>query len=415
MSNQSLAIRIARRYLFSRKSHAAVNVLSYISMAGVAIASMAMVIVLSVFNGFSKFTEQKISDFSAPLTVSPASVKNIANADSLVNVISGISGVSSATPMITERAFAVADDRQSALILCGIDPEGYTAQALNGLIIDGEAVLETGDGFYPATAISSIGVANNLHAFPAAMVDVKIYEPRRNVRLNPANPLAAFRCDTIIVAGVYNMGQNEYDTDYLFVPLSFARNILGYTTEATSIEVGLSEGADINTVAKAISATIGLEYKVADRIEQQQDAFRMINVEKWITLVMLTFILIVATFNVLSIMSIMIIEKRGNSGILMALGATRDMIKSVFGWLGLLTTAVGGVIGVIVGVILSLLQQHFGFIKLYADDPGQLQIEAYPVSVSPTDILIVLGVILAIGLLTASITRLLLRNRPLNH
>lgn len=384
-------------------------------MAGVAIASMAMVIVLSVFNGFSKFTEQKISDFSAPLTVSPATGKIIPDADSLANVIAAVNGVTSANAMLTERAFAVADDRQSAIILCGIDPAGYTANALNGLIIDGDATLDTGYEFYPTTAISSIGVANALHAFPAAMVNVKIYEPRRNVRLNPANPLAAFRCDTVVVAGVYNMGQNEYDTDYLFVPLSFARNILGYTTEATAIEIGLSSDADIDEVQKTASNIIGSDYIVADRLEQQRDAFRMINVEKWITLVMLTFILIVATFNVLSIMSIMIIEKRGNSEILMALGATRDTIKRIFGWLGLLTTAVGGTIGVIVGVILSLLQQHFGFIKLYADDPSKLQIEAYPVSVSPTDILIVLGVILAIGLLTALITRLLLRNKPLNR
>ena len=152
-------------------------------------------------------------------------------------------------------------------------------------------------------------------------------------------------------------------------------------------------------------------YEVADRIEQQQDAFRMINVEKWITLLMLTFILIVATFNVLSIMSIMIIEKRGNSAILLAMGATPGSIAAIYGMLSMLITAIGGIFGIIVGVILSLLQQCFGFIKLMADDPTQLSIEAYPVSVSASDIAIVSGVILGIGLLTALVTRYLLRDK----
>lgn len=384
--------------------------LSYISMAGIAIASMAMVIVLSVFNGFSDFTASKISRFSAPLTVTPLSGKVIANGDSLIEAIETVAGVERASAVVTERAFAVADDRQSPLILCGIDPGGVTASMLPGVIIDGEPLLEDGDGYFPATAVSSVGVANTLHAFPAIPVNVNIYEPRRHSRLNPANPLAAFRCDSVIVAGVYRIDQNEFDNDYLFVPLQFARTLLGYDTEATSIEVAVTESADVNNVAKAISAKIGGNCRVADRIGQQQDAFRMINVEKWISLVMLIFILVVATFNVLSIMSIMIIEKRGNSSVMMALGATSGTIRNIFGSLSLLITVIGGVAGVIVGVTLSLLQQCFGFIKLGADDPSQLSIDAYPVSVAPADLLIVIAVITGIGLLTAAVTRLLIRN-----
>lgn len=409
MSNRSLSIRIALRYLFSRKSHAAVNVLSYISMAGVAIAATAMVIVLSVFNGFSDFTAQKISHFSAPLVVTPTEGKTIANADSLAEALSGVNGVESATPTITERAFAVAGDRQSPLILCGIDPDGITARSLPEVIIDGNPMLLYDDIDMPNTAISSVGVANTLRAFPAVPVDIKIYEPRRHARINPANPLAAFRCDSVVISAVYRIDQNELDNEYLFVPLAFARNLLGYGNEATAIEIGVDNGADINRISADISRLTGAGYKVADRIEQQHDAFRMINVEKWITLVMLTFILVVATFNVLAIMSIMIIEKRGNSAVLMSLGATSGIISDIFGWLSMLITTIGGIIGIILGLGLSLLQQFCGFIKLGADDPSQLSIDAYPVSVAASDIAIVAAVILGIGFLTALITRFLLR------
>lgn len=412
MNRLSLSIRIALRYLFSRKSHAAVNVLSYISMAGVAIAATAMVIVLSVFNGFFDFTAERVSHFSAPLSVTPTSGKVIANADSLAEVICAVAGVAKASPVVTERAFAVAGEHQAPLVLCGISPDGVTAEALPALTIDGNPVLLYEEARLPNTAISSIGIANSLRAFPAIPVNVRVYEPRRNARINPANPLGAFRCDSIVVTAVYRTDQNKFDNEYMFVALEFARNLLGYDTEATSIEIDVAEGADIEQVREDVYKVIGTSsFVLADSMEQQQDAFRMINVEKWITLLMLIFILVVATFNVLAIMSIMIIEKRGNSEVLASLGATRGMNAGVFGWLSMLITTIGGVIGVVIGVALSLLQQCFGFIKLVADDPTKLSIEAYPVSVAVGDIVIVIGVVVGIGSLTALVTRYLLQGK----
>ena len=378
-------------------------------MAGVAIAATAMVIVLSVFNGFYDFTAQKISRFSAPLVVTPVEGKTIADADSLTSVIAAAEGVASAAPTITERAFAVAGDRQAPLVICGISPEGITARSLPEVTIDGTPMLVYDDAELPNTAISSVGVANTLRAFPSIPVDVRIYEPRRHSRVNPANPLAAFRCDSVVITAVYRIDQNEFDNEYLFVPLQFARNLLGYTTEASAIEIDATAGTDISRLRDRLAKLIGPSYKVADRMEQQHDAFRMINVEKWITLVMLTFILVVATFNVLAIMSIMIIEKRGNSAILASLGATSGTIAGIYGWLSMLITTIGGIVGIIFGVALSLLQQCFGFIKLGADDPSQLSIDAYPVSVAASDIAVVAAVIIGIGFLTALINRFLLR------
>lgn len=380
-------------------------------MAGVAIAAMAMVIVLSVFNGFTEFTAERMSHFSAPLSVTPTSGKLIAAADSLVAVVEGVEGVSGAFPVIQERAFAVAGDRQMPLLLCGISTEGVTAGALRNLTIDGTPELLYEEEGLPNTAISSIGVANGLRAFPAIPVDVAVYEPRRHARINPANPYGAFRCDSVVVVAVYRIDQNEYDNEYMFVSLDFARNLLGYDSEATSIEVDVADGADIEQVGEEILRVVGSGYQVADSKEQQQDAFRMINVEKWITLLMLIFILVVATFNVLAIMSIMIIEKRGNSSVLVSMGATQGMISGAFGWLSMQITLIGGFIGVVLGVVLSMLQQCFGFIKLIADDPTKLSIEAYPVSVSAGDIVIVIGVVVGIGFLTSIVTRFLLHGK----
>ena len=411
MSFRSLSLRIALRYLFSKKSHAAVNVLSYISMAGVAVAAAAMVIVLSVFNGFSDFTARKMSNFTPPLKITSSSGALINDADSVMKAAEAVRGVSVASPVITQRAFAVTDDYQSPVVICGVAADGPTYRALSNAIIDGRPSLYYDVEGIPNTAIASVGVANALRTFPAVPVNVKIYEPRRHTRMNPANPLAAFRCDSLVVNAVYRIDENEYDSEYIFVPLQFARNLLSYDAEATSIEIDTAPGADVEAVAGQLRSCLGPGYVVANRLEQQQEAFRMINVEKWITMVMLTFILVVATFNVLSIMSIMILEKRSNRNIFIAMGATGGMISGIFGWLSMLTTAIGGVIGVIFGVTLSLLQQLFGFIKLGAADPSQLSIDVYPVSVNPVDIVVVIAIIIGVGGLTAAVTRLFLGER----
>lgn len=380
-------------------------------MAGVAVAAAAMVIVLSVFNGFSDFTARKISNFTPPLKITASSGALINDADSVMNAVETVRGVAAASPVVTQRAFAVAGDYQSPVVVCGVNAGGATFRALSNAIIDGSPSLCYDVDGMPNTAVASVGVANALRAFPAVPVNVRIYEPRRHARMNPANPLAAFRCDSLVVSAVYRIDENEYDSEYIFVPLQFARNLLGYAAEATAIEIELVPDADAETISAELRRCLGPGYVVANRMEQQKEAFRMINIEKWITMLMLTFILVVATFNVLSIMSIMILEKRSNRDIFIAMGATGGMVSGIFGWLSLLTTAIGGAIGVVFGVMLSLMQQLFGFIKLGAADPSQLSIDVYPVSVNPADIVVVVAVVVGVGGLTAVVTRLFLGER----
>lgn len=378
-------------------------------MAGVAIACAAMIIVMSVFNGFHDFTAGKISQLSPQLLVTPAQGKIIANADSLAVAIDKIEGVDRAAVVVEERAFAIAGDQQAPIVIKGIDPQGSTAHALKPLIIDGISLIsepvDSGFTSFATPAIASVGVANALFTFPSSPINITIYEPRRKARLNPANPMSAFRADSCVVTAVYRTEQADFDKDYLIVPLQFARKILSYTTQGTAVEISLRADADALLIAEQIKALGGGQYNVADPIGQQQEAFRMINVEKWLTIVMLSFILIIAAFNILSTLSILIIDKRPNHAILAAMGATDRTIASIYSKLAMLVTLIGGFVGIIIGLILALLQQCFGFIKLYADDPTALAIEAYPVSVNPVDVLLVIVIITVVGLVSAWVTR----------
>lgn len=397
-----LAARIALRYLFSKKSHSAVNIISYVSIAGVALATAAMVIVLSVFNGFSEFAETKFSRFDPDLMIQPTKGKVIAGADSIVSALLTVDGVGEASPIIEERAFATAGDRQMPVVVRGIAPQSPMHRALQRIIIDGQPLLSDAStdsaAAYPLTlALSSIGVANGLRTTPTYPNIVRLYEPKRTGRINPSNPMASVRADSMLISGVYQVEQQEYDNDMLIVPLTTARRLLDYTDEASMIEVSLAPGSDICSVKASLAAMLPPDLIVKDRMRQQEDAFRMISIEKWVTFAMLIFIMVIASFNILSTMSMMIVEKQPNHSILLAMGAPRDMISRIYAWLSFQITAVGGLIGLIVGLCLSLAQQFGGLIKLNAADPATMSITVYPVSVEASDMLVVAAIVVAVG------------------
>lgn len=402
-----LPLRIALRYLFSKKSHSAVNIISYVSMAGVAFASAAMVIVLSVFNGFSDFTGQKMSRFQADLIIEPIQGKTIANADSIAGYISEMPDIASVSPVIIEKAFATIGERQTPLTIKGISTGGASTAYLIDLIIDGGVILEDSDRF--TTAIASVGLANTLRCIPSMERSVKIYEPKRQGRINPSNPMGAFRADSVFIAGVYRTDQTEWDDAMLIVPIETTRHLLDYQDEASAIEVRLRSGADLPAIKESIQGFVGGGMTVKDRIEQQEHAFKMIKIEKWVTLLMLTFILLIASFNILSTMSMLIVEKQPNMAVMKAIGADSGMVRRIFSSLSLLISMIGGIAGIILGTALSLAQQAGGFIKLSASDPGAMAITAYPVRVAPSDILIVIAIAIGIGLITSSVTHLTLR------
>ena len=388
--------KIALRYLFARKSHSAVNVISVISVAGVAVAAMATVCVLSVFNGFTQLAQGRLSVIDPDLRIESVHRSITSGSDSLAFCIRSLPEVDEAMPVLSAQALAVFGERQIPVTVKGV-PDGYDKlSSLHEAIIDGDFTLTQGD--YHG-AVMSVGTAMQLGARPGYVTPLGVYVPRRVGRINPANPLASFRSDSLIVSGVYQVNQSEYDADMVMMPLEGVRDLLDYDSgEASAIEIRLAQGVSSERGREAVISLLGPDYRVLDRLQQEESSFRMISIEKWISFVMLAFILLIASFNVISTLAMIIIEKRDNLRTLRALGATPAMVSRIFLIEGWLISLFGGVIGVVAGVAISLAQQYGGFIRL-GGDPTQMSINVYPVCVEWSDILAVLGLVALTGAL----------------
>ena len=402
-----VSLRIAIRYLFSKKTHNAVNVISLISLAGVAVATMAIVCVLSVFNGFSDLSAAHLSLLDPDLKITPVEGKSISSVDSLISEIEQIDGVDVAIPTIEEQALAIYGDRQMPVMIKGVPSEYENTTDIKSIVIDGDFCLTDSIASY---ATLSVGAAIGLGATPSFYRYLGIYMPKREGRVNVANPMTAFRSDSLIVAAVYQVAQAEYDTDMVILPLENVARLLDYDDEATAIEVKLKSSANLSKVAPQMQTILGDGFVVKDRLRQQEQSFRMIEIEKWITFLMLAFILIIASFNIISTLSMLVIEKSENIYTLHSLGATSTMISRIFMLEGWLISIVGGIAGIIIGVILTLAQQWGGFIKL-SGDPSALSIDHYPVRLDVMDLFVVMGLVIVIGFFTAQITALFTRKK----
>ncbi len=410
-----VSLRIALRYLVSKKSHSAVNVISLVSMAGVAVATIAIVCVLSVFNGFTDIANARLSVIDPDIKILPASGKTIPGADSLAVRLTQLAVVDTAVATIEEQALAIVGQRQMAVDMKGV-PGGYTrVSSIDRMIIDGD-YGEMSDSDY--NAVLSVGTAIKLAAHPGFIRPFAIYVPRREGRINPSNPAAAFRSDSLYVAGVYEVQEADKDASSVIVPLNVARRLLDYRQgEASAIEVSVASsvearkhgstgarehGSEADAV-EVLTAELGPGFVVMDRLRQEEKSFRMIAIEKWITFILLAFILLIASFNVISTLSMLMLEKADNMTTLRALGARQDTIRGIFVWEGWLISIIGGLSGIIVGVGLCLLQQNYGLIKLNGD-ASMLSITAYPVRVEPADLLLVMGLVVVTGLFIAFVT-----------
>lgn len=395
------AFPVAWRYLFSRKSHNAVNVISIVSMLGVAVATIAIVCVLSVFNGFSDLAKGRMSKTDPQLKIMPLRGKVIASADSLAYRLERLDEVAAALPVVEEHALAMFGGVQMAVNINGV-PSGY------GQVTDMQSMVIDGGYFTSETdvpvATLSVGTAVRLKSYPGTESLISIYVPKRRGRINTANPMASFRADSLFIGGVYRTEDSDRDAQSVIIPIEMARRLLDYDSgEATAIAVAGAEGVGDDELAAAVREYAGEGLIIKNRLEQEAESFKMIAVEKWITFVMLAFIFIIASFNVVSTLSMLIIEKRSNMATMRAMGASRETIRNIFMWEGWLISTVGGVAGIIIGVALCLAQQIGGFIKL-SGDPSQLAIESYPVRVAPGDLLIVMGLVVVVGFVVGWLT-----------
>ena len=403
----SLPLKIACRYLVSKKGHQAVNIISIIAVCGVVVSTAALICVLSVFNGFRGLIMGKLAMLDPQVAITATMGKTINDADSVIDVVSNIQGVERAVPVIEDQALAVYAQLQMPVRLKGVPDDYNTTNGMDSVIVDGEWKL--GDQV-SQFAVVGAGPAVRLCVRPEFLGMVHLYAPQRQGRVNIANPMGAFRQDSLFVSGIFQLQQNSYDADLIYVPLDMARDLFDYDTQATQIEVKLAPGASEQQVMRDISGALGDTFQVKNRLMQQSEAYRLVNIEKWMAFLLLAFILVIATFNVISTLSLLIIEKDDSIATLRALGAHDRQISRIFVLQGWLITLVGAVTGVVIGLILCLCQYHFGWLRL-SGDPANMIVSAYPVEVQWTDVLVTLALVAIVGLLTSMVTALIMRRR----
>ena len=403
----SLPLKIAWRYLVSKKGHQAVNIISIVAVCGIVVATAALICVLSVFNGFKGLIMGRLALLDPEVAITATMGKTINDADSVIGAVSVIPGVERAVPVVVDQALAMYAQYQMPVRLKGVPDDYNTMNGMDSVIIDGEWKLRDQVSKF---AVAGAGPAIRLCVRPEFLGMVRLYAPQRQGKVNIANPMGAFRQDSLFVSGIFQLQQNSYDSDLIYVPLDMARELFDYETEATQIELKLAPGASEQQVMKDISKALGSNYQVKNRLMQQREAYRLVNIEKWMAFLLLAFILVIATFNVISTLSLLIIEKDDSIATLRALGANDRQISRIFVLQGWLITLAGAVTGIIIGLILCLCQQQFGLLRL-SGDPANMIISAYPVVVEWTDVLVTLVLVAAIGLLTSMVTALIMRRR----
>lgn len=389
---------IARRYLFSKKSTNAINVISGISVVGVAVASMALVVTLSVFNGFHDMVASFFTQLDPQLKITPAKGKTAASNDSTLMRIRQLDEVAVATDVLEDQALAVYGDRQQMVTIKGVDDNydklTHIRQILEG---DGDYALHAADMNY---GILGLGVAYQLGIGYTYREPLKIYAPRREGQINMANLQDGFVEDELYSPGVlFSIKQGKYDKRYIITAIQFTRNLFDRDGELTSLELRLKPGSNFERVKAKVQEMAGTRFVVRDRYEQQEDTFRIMKVEKLMAYIFLTFILVIACFNIIGSLSMLMIDKRNDVVTLRNLGASDRQIIRIFLFEGRMISAIGAVIGIVIGLLLCLLQQQFGLIGLGSTE-GSFVVDAYPVSVHPWDIVVVFFTVLAVGFIS---------------
>lgn len=389
---------IARRYLFSKKSTHAINVISGISVVGVAVATMALVVTLSVFNGFHDLVASFFTQMDPQLKITPVKGKTALADDPILTKIRHLPEVEVATECLEEQALAVYGDRQQMVIVKGVEDNfnqlTHIQEILEG---DGDFELHAADLSY---GIPGLGVAYQLGLGYTYEHPLRIYAPRREGQLNMANPTEGFVVDDLYSPGVvFCMKQGKYDKNYILTSIAFTRHLFDLDGRLSSLELRLKPGSDFERVKSQMEEIAAGKFYVQDRYEQQDDTFRIMKVEKLIAYVFLTFILMIACFNIIGSLSMLIIDKKEDVVTLRNLGATDHQITRIFLFEGRMISAIGAILGVLIGLLLCWLQQQYGIVRLGSSE-GSFVVDAYPVSVHPWDIVLIIITVMAVGFLS---------------
>lgn len=389
---------IARRYLFSQKSTHAINVISGISMVGVAVASMALVVTLSVFNGFHDMVASLFTQMDPQLKIVPVKGKTAPADDPILTKIRQLPQIEVATECLEDQALAVYKDRQLMVKVKGVEDNFDSLTHIREIIEgDGHFELHAADMNY---GILGLGVAYQLGIGYSYDGTLKIYAPKRQGQLDMTNPTDGFVEDDLFSPGViFSVKQGKYDKNYILTSINFTRQLFSQDGMLSSLELRLKPGSNFETVKKSICEITGDKYHVYDRYEQQDDTFRIMKIEKLIAYVFLTFILVIACFNIIGSLSMLIIDKKADVITLRNLGASDKQISKIFLFEGRMISFIGAAIGIGIGLLLCWLQHQYGLVRLGSSE-GSFIVDAYPVSVHPWDVVLVFVTVIAVGFLS---------------
>ena len=386
---------VARRYLFSKKSTHAINVISGISAVGVSVATMALVVTLSVFNGSHDLVASLFTNIDPQIKVTPVKGKSAPADDPILTKIRQLPQVEVATETVQDIALATYNGRQAMVVVKGVQDNFDSLTHIKDILMgNGTYELHAADLNY---GILGIRLAETLQTGYSYKNPLKLYAPKREGQLNMANPEDGFVEDELYSPGVlFMVKQAKYDKNHIITSIAFARNLFGQQGMISSLEMRLKPGSDFDAVKSKMQKIAGDKYHVCDRFEQQEDTFKIMKIEKLMAYIFLTFILMVACFNIIGSISMLIIDKKNDVVTLRNLGASDKQIVRVFLFEGRMISSIGAVVGILIGLLLCWLQQEYGLVGL-GRSSGSFVVDSYPVSVHPEDIVLVFITVIAVG------------------
>ncbi len=389
-----LAFFIAKRYLISKKSHNLINAISIISVVGLAVGTIALIVVLSVFNGFEDVIKSLYVTFNADLQITPANGKTIHYKSFPYNKINEIDGVKGVSEIVEEDALFKYNNKQHIARIKGVSDNFIPLSQIDTMTVNGSFVLREGKTNF---AVVGAGIAWHLDIYPQNITKLlSIYVPRRG-NASSFNFSNAFNNKAVHPTGVFSV-QQEFDEKYVFVPIDFARELLDYTDEVTSVEVRFSADADVSEIQQKVENILGNDFVVKNRSQQNESLFKILRSEKSAIFLILVFILILSSFNMIGSLSILILEKNKDIRVLASMGANLKLIKKIFFTEGILISLLGSTSGLLIGFIILYLQQNYGLLQLGGGD-GAFVIAAYPVKIQFMDFVYVFFTVLSIGLI----------------
>lgn len=396
MAHGALPFFVARRYLFSRKRISAINLVSAISVVGVAFGTAALLCTLSVFNGFHDLIGSLYTAFDPEVKIVAAKGKSFAADDPVLEAVRRLPEVEAASASYTDNALILFRGNPQVITLKGVDDHFERVTGIRSILYpeNGTYQLESAGLSY---GIPGIGLASMMGSVDYG--SIQICAPTRGERINLANPAASFNAEDLYSSGVcFAVSQKQYDEAYMIAPLAFAQRLFEHEGTLTSLELKLKPSADPEQALRRIRQTLGSGFKALNRAEQQEDTFNVMNIEKTMAYFFLTFILLVACFNIVGTVSMLMIDKRADVVTLRSLGADEGLIFRIFLCEGSMISFLGAVAGTLLGLLICYLQQTFGLLSL-GGSSGNFIIDAYPVSIHPSDVVIVFFTVLIVGFL----------------